>query len=192
MAAILGIYASQISGHLYAGPYGAYDALASVTLSADAASITFSGIPNTYKHLQLRGLLKSNSGGGSLDLLTMNFNSDTTASNYAYHRLYGNGSSVFASGATSTNYLTHIPDTTGSNTNTYGVVVADILDYANTSKNKVVRAIGGFDDNGTSTGYVDFNSLLWQNSTDAINSITVDNLFGNFRQYSSLALYGVK
>jgi hypothetical protein len=55
--------ASQISGHLYDGPFGAYDSLATVTLSADAASVTFAGIPSGYKHLQIRAIHKPSTSG---------------------------------------------------------------------------------------------------------------------------------
>jgi hypothetical protein len=57
----LGVIASSLSGHLvppYDGPYGAYDALATVTLSASTASITFAGIPSldisTYRFESLQ------------------------------------------------------------------------------------------------------------------------------------------
>jgi hypothetical protein len=45
MTPILGIMASQISGHLWE-PQGAYDALSTVTLSANASSVSFTGIPS--------------------------------------------------------------------------------------------------------------------------------------------------
>jgi hypothetical protein len=49
---LTGVIASGISGHLTPpwSPEGAHDALATVTLSASAASITFAGIPSGYKH----------------------------------------------------------------------------------------------------------------------------------------------
>jgi len=58
MSPILGIYASQITGHLNPfTPTGSYDALASYTVpSGGASTITFAGIPTggQYTHLQLR------------------------------------------------------------------------------------------------------------------------------------------
>ena len=92
---ILGIMASQISGHLYDGPYGAYDSLATVTLSSTTSSITFAGIPAGYKHLQIRMMVQTNRSSGVGDDIGMTFNSSST-DYYGYHILYGNGSSAAA------------------------------------------------------------------------------------------------
>jgi hypothetical protein len=62
---------------------GAYDALASVTLDANTASITFSGIPTGYKHLQIRGIGRTNRATpADMDGLLIQFNGDTGA-NYS-------------------------------------------------------------------------------------------------------------
>ena len=42
---------------------GSYESIASTTLSTDTSSITFSSIPNTYSHLQLRFMAKANNAG---------------------------------------------------------------------------------------------------------------------------------
>jgi hypothetical protein len=66
----------------------------------------------------------------------------------------------------------------------------DIVDYTNTNKYKTSRAFAGFDANGS--GMLAVTSGLWM-STTAINSITfTSDASGNFAQYSSFALYGVK
>ena len=185
----LGIMASQISGHLYDGPFGAYDSLANVTLSASAASITFTGIPSGYKHLQLRILARatyapSDTGG------ILNFNSDSGA-NYAWHRIYGDGSAATSGGSSSATFARIDRLTGGSSlSNVFGAMVVDILDYANTSKYKTIRSLGGYDANGT--GWIGFNSALWMN-TSAITSITFANADStNLVQYTQASLYGVK
>jgi hypothetical protein len=71
----------------------------------------------------------------------------------------------------------------------FGVSVVDILDYANTSKNKTTRALAGQERN--STGVVNFWSSLWM-STSAINSITIVPDSSTFRAGSKFALYGIK
>lgn len=178
MAPILGIYASQISGHLF-GPTGAYDSIATTTVGAGGAStISFTSIPSTYTHLQLR-LMVFNSAYGNL-----RFNNDTTASNYYAHQLGGDGSSATAAAYSSSAYA---PFT--SATNQPLVEVIDILDYANTNKNKVTRTLGGVDMNGS--GSVRLASNLWM-STAAINRIDMTANTGSFAQYSSFALYGIK
>lgn len=186
---ILGIIASSFRSA--AGPEGAYDALATVTLSADTASVTFTGIPTGYKHLQIRALTRTDRSDTN-DFMTVRFNSDSS-SVYAYHSLYGNGSSA---GAADTGTSTGTPwsgVTAGGNAGAsmFGAVIWDILDYQNTNKYKTLRLLSGTDQNAT-TGRIYFQSNLWQ-STSAITSITIIPTYGtNFVTYSSFALYGVK
>jgi len=180
---MLGIMASQISGHLFA-PAGAYDSLATVTLSASTASVTFAGIPADYKHLQIRGILNI-SGGDTEAKLT--FNSDSTAANYATHQIVGDGATVTATGAASSGFIK--TGITNSTANIYGGMVTDILDYANTSKYKTVRTLAGVDLNGN--GNMRFASGFYA-STSAVTSITLTASSGNFITYTSFALYGVK
>lgn len=179
---ILGIMASAMSANLFA-PAGAYDSISSITLSAAASTITFSGIPSTYTHLQLRISELASSAG---DNCSIQFNSDT-ASNYSWHYLYGNGASAGSSaGATQTNGILYTSTAASSYPN---VGVADILDYANTNKYKTVRSLGGCDANGSGT--VSLFSTNWR-STSAITSIKLLRTGGNFNTYSSFALYGVR
>ena len=56
MAPILGIYASQISGHLFA-PSGAYDSIATVTPYTTTTTVEFNSRPSTYTHLQVRAFI---------------------------------------------------------------------------------------------------------------------------------------
>jgi hypothetical protein len=92
---ILGIYASQISGHLFA-PSGAYDSIATYTVgSGGAADVEFTSIPATYTHLQIRGIARSARSGETDDNIALQFNADT-GSNYAHHDINGNGSSAYS------------------------------------------------------------------------------------------------
>lgn len=180
MAPILGIYASQISGHLFA-PSGAYDSIATTTVGAGgASSITFSSIPQTYTHLQLRMLTIGN--GSTTASGFMAINGDSTTSNYRTHYVYGNGSTA----AASTNGTNYVPFAMGTSS-APGAEILDILDYTNTNKNKVIRSLSGVDANGS--GQVSLVSILWSN-TSAINSISLS--FTTIQQYSSFALYGIK
>lgn len=187
---ILGIWASQISGHLWA-PAGAYDALATVTLSASASSITFSGIPQGYKHLQIRMIARESNSATGQGAVWMQFNGDT-GSNYAWHRLYGNGSGTPPTGvASSTTWmLAGINANNGEGANVFGASVIDILDYQNTSKNKTIRGLSGEDNNGS--GYVGLHSGLWMN-TSAVSSISIyPTATYSWLANSQFALYGVK
>lgn len=152
-------------------------ALSTVSLSTTASSISFTGIPTSYAHLQVRGLHK-HSGSGAW--ATIELNSDTTAANYTYHRLYGDGSSAAAEGNASLNRIfTSYPH--------WGSVVIDVLDYSNTSKYTTIRTLSGWDGNGS--GEVNFVSNLWEN-TAAVTTLTIN--LSSFVEYSHFSLYGIK
>lgn len=167
-----------------------FESIATVTVgSGGSSSITFSSIPSTYTHLQIRAIAKAAPTASDVAYdLRLAMNSDTTGSNYECHYLYGNGSGVGA-GANTDNRI--IGQSAGSgNASMFSVGIYDILDYANTNKYKTVRWIGGTDLNGS--GYVLFESMLWMN-TNAITSLTFDFHTGpSFAQYSHFALFGIK
>jgi len=166
-----------------------YESIATVTLSSSQSNIEFTSIPATFKHLQIRGILKSTVSPADTDYGYFTFNSDT-GSNYSYHRFQGNGTTTGSSGTSSGNYgvLGYIVPSTGR-TNIFGTFIMDILDYVSTSKIKTAKILSGLDNNGS--GIIEFNSASWRD-TSAINSIRFISATGNLAQYSSLALYGIK
>lgn len=182
MSPILGIIASANYPRLT----NSYESIATTTLGSTASSITISSIPSTYQHLQIR-ILGSMSASGADDL-RMRFNSDT-GSNYATHFIVGNGSTVPAGAYSSTTSMLCGANALPTATNIYGVAVIDVLDYANTSKYKTMRALAGNDTNGG--GYVALSSGLWQ-STTAVNSITFYPNASTFTANTQVALYGIK
>jgi len=190
---ILGILASAISGNLVVG---AYESIATTTVSTATPTISFTSIPATFTHLQIRGILRNTAvSASSLDLF-MNFNSDTGANYRAYKQIGGEGSGggfAVASG-TSPAALDKIAPSyflnDGNTASIYNGWICDILDYRNTNKYKVTRTLTGQDLNGS--GAIRFISGLWQ-STSAITSIDLTIEGGNnFKQYTQFALYGIK
>lgn len=170
--------------------------IATTTLNVATSTVTFSSIPGTYTHLQLRASYQTSRGTYPLDKIFIRFNSDSS-SNYSCHNLKGDGASA-SSGAENS---TQIVDADSSSTTAasgglvFGPLIMDILDYANTNKYKTVRMLKGFDTNGTVSGYggrVGLISGNWR-STSAITSITftVDNA-ANYSANSIFSLYGVK
>lgn len=177
-------------GEGVAASTNSYESIATVTVGAGgSSSVTFSSIPSTYKHLQIRMMVREAGTGANGSYVGMRFNSDTS-SNYTMHRLLGDGSSASAAAYVSqnTNYLERVASAS-QGSNVFGVIVVDILDYTNTNKYKTSRNLGGWDSNGS--GWLTFNSNLWS-STSAITQIDLGIDTGNFQQYSSFALYGVK
>jgi hypothetical protein len=80
-------------------------------------------------------------------------------------------------------------NTASDTANAFSTSVLDILDYANTNKTKVIRSLDGNDTNGS--GNVGLYSGMY-NSTNAITSVTIAPQSGNWNQYTTFALYGIK
>jgi len=179
---ILGIIASQD----YNRVTNSYESIATVSVgSGGQANVEFTSIPATFTHLQIRGIGRTTSGT-NVDF-RIRMNSDT-GSNYARHSLRGDGANANAEGNASQVYMWLDRAIPGA-TDIFGDVVIDILDYANTSKYKTMRGLGGADRNGS--GIIALSSGLWMN-TSAVTSLTITLETGNFAQYSSIALYGIK
>jgi hypothetical protein len=176
--------------HPAAAALNSYESIQTVTVgSGGQSSIAFTSIPSTYKHLQIRCISRE-SLGTTLGGMYIQLNSDT-GSNYAWHRLWGDGASTFAGASTSTTaMLGGIIATTSGTASVFSSAIIDVLDYANTNKNKTIRSLTGLDYNGS--GYVGVHSGLWTN-TAAVTSIVINPDSGqNWQQYSSFALYGIK
>lgn len=142
-------------------------------------TLTFSSIPQTYTHLQIRGIYQY----AAADNMEMTINGGTNAT--ASHWLRADGSGVYVAYVTSN---TIVPQAGASTTDMYGIIL-DFVDYTNTNKNKVVRNLGGVDRNGTGTVW--YNSILY-GTTSAITSITLSNPTHNFVSNTTFALYGIK
>ena len=172
-------------------PGGAMESIATVTGNNTTSTYTFSSIPQTYQHLQLRICSPFNAQDGTIQ---MTFNSATSP--YRNHLLYGNGTSALAY-SVAYSQLDLIYDTNISrNSQCAKVAVVDILDYTNTSKNKVIRSFEGVEVNGSGVVALNSGALF---STSAITSITLKNQgndgsygFKNFLTGASLALYGIR
>lgn len=165
-----------------------YESIATALGTGSSGTITFSSIPSTYKHLQIRALGRGTFADNNT-FPNIRFNGDS-GSNYSWHILDGNGSSVSAgSGVSQTS--AGVPTFTAGNStaNIFGVMVMDVLDYANTNKNKTVRYLGGHDQNGV--GILRFGSGSWYNTT-SINSISFIVNSQNWATNTHFALYGIK
>jgi hypothetical protein len=161
--------------------------IASTTL-ATASPITFSSIPQNFTHLQARIFGRTTSSNVA-DVTYFQFNGDS-GSNYVYHYLLGDGSSASSSSGTSqTGGRLYSISGANATSNVWGNQIVDILDYTNTNKNKTVRSIGGFDNNGS--GQVALSSSLWLN-TAAVTSITFYGLFLAYAIGTRVDLYGIQ
>lgn len=184
---ILGIIASSITGNLVTN---SYESISTVTVGAGgASSVSFTSIPSTFKHLQVRFSGLSNTAAS----LFLRLNSDTNQANYVTHALTGQGSAASAVyiGASTGRTGVIVGGFSAQLGNTYPFVgITDLLDYTNTNKLRTLRHLNGVDKNGS--GEVSLSSG-WYNSTTAVSGLEFYLDGGaNFAQYSSFALYGIK
>jgi hypothetical protein len=191
MAPILGIWASGAS----AAAATSFESIATVTVGAGGANpITFSSIPSTYTHLQIRYMGMTSRATYGQDAMNVAFNG-VGGTSYARHDIRADGGAISSGSGISQSNIDLNYATLGTTVSSYpGVGVIDILDYANTNKYKTLRYLGGVDENGTIAGYpgaVVYASGLFQ-STSAISSITFTPQLAAFAQYTSFALYGIK
>jgi len=194
---ILGITASSI----LKVPPTAFESIASATGTGSSGTITFSSIPSTYSHLQIRILSKVTATGVASYPATLRLNG-ATGSIYAEHFLYGDGAAAGASAGNSpsTTSIALWKISASSKTSSpnmadiMGVTIIDIHDYASASKNKTVRYFTGVDTNSSvaNASYVTLGSGLYA-ATTAVSSIDIITDGGtNFTTSSTFALYGIK
>ena len=193
--AVVSIKNKTKSGSLLVGnPYyvpSSFESIASTTLASTASSVTFSSIPGTYQHLQIRFMSTLTGTTASDEFLWLTFNS-TGGTSYADHYLWGQGTSASAGGVDSQANIRFIgqSDLTVGSVDAFCVGIIDIHDYASTTKNKTVRAFSGWDNNGG--GRVNLSSGLF-NNTGAITTIKIERSgTTNMAVNSVFALYGVK
>lgn len=197
---------SPIIGSLGAGvrSYGMFGASAgvasfelidSVIVATATSSVTFASIPQTYASLHIRYLAKDTTTSTTPTTFRLQFNLDN-AGNYTNHYFYGDGSAASATGLVGSTAIAMtfaIPTSGGGGlSNTFGVGLIDIHDYASTTRNKTVRTQYGADANTASVNYrMTMHSGLWL-STSAINRIGISGTGIAFETGTVVALYGIK
>jgi hypothetical protein len=174
-----------------------YESIATVSLGSTQSTISFTSIPSTYKHLQIRGIARTNRAVTFFTPMVIQFNADTTAGNYYFqHILVGDTSAAAAyATASSTTAGGMAGDVSGGSgvADTFAANVIDILDYQNTNKFKTLRSLSGSEGQTSNLdNEIKFGSSLWK-STSAITQIDLKvNSGDSFVQYSQFALYGIK
>lgn len=188
MPILLGTIASGITN----SKLSSFESIATVDVGAGGLStITFSSIPQTYAHLQIRAIARGtwvNAGGLVSWRLKMN---GQDGAGYVSHQLYANAGGVgsYYTPISGGIELNDIPNNNAPASN-YGAIIMDILDYTRTNKHKVIRASFGRDANTTS-GHIGLISGVFL-ETPAVTSLTFVPGADSFAQNSSFALYGIK
>lgn len=157
-------------------------------------TVTFSNIPQTFTHLQLRGFVRTSNAAVYDIFYIYGYDGGGTTTNSVYHWMYGTGSGV-GLGASTGNFSSVVAVVPSANagSNVYGSAVVDILDYRNTNKNKTLKALWGWDDNNFSGAQVNVgitSGMPVALGTNAITAMTV--VFnGNVATNSRIDLYGI-
>jgi len=181
---LLGIINSQVEAE--AG--GAYELISTQVLSSSASSVTFSSIPQDYKHLQIRAVARDGSLQSGAAYLAMRFNGVTSTS-YSSHELKGQDGSVSSSALTSrTSIETAMFAELGASTaNIFSAAIIDILDYASASKNTTIRTLSGSAGDGRRLSLT--SGLL--NNQSSVTSLEI-GIIRSIAAGSRFSIYGIK
>lgn len=186
MSPILGVVASSKTGRLLLP--GSYESIQTIPLSSNQQSIEFTNIPQTYKHLEIRAIIRdtypntypgtvvymNGVGNGTFNYLSGDGNGGTGAIGGAVSAYAGN-----AAGG----------DTPAGN---YMCWISRIPDYTDTSKQKLMTNLNGNSAN-TYSNHIAF--WVWSPGfTAAVTSIRIFEGDNNFKLMpgSHFALYGIK
>lgn len=159
-----------------------YTPIATTTLGSAVSSYTFSSIPSTYTDL----IFIANFDGSASSYVTLTFNG-VTGTSYSRTRLIGDG----ASGSSDrTANAAGIINLTYSTAGTPATGIYRIFNYSNTTTYKSVLCR---DNNSADNVAIDVGLFRGStgSSTEAITSITLTKVSGNFTVGSTFTLYGI-
>lgn len=162
--------------------------ISSVTVgSGGASNITFSSIPQTYTDLVVMFSGRA-TGGSTFAYLELQFNGDTTGSNYNYRNLLGTGTGP---GSENGNFgIVNWFNDGSSTASVFSNGMIYIPNYTG-SASKVMSGDSVIENNSSFTR-LGIHATRWT-GTAAITSIVLKNNGGNnLAQYSTAQLYGIK
>jgi hypothetical protein len=197
-----GISASSSASNSVTPSSGSLELIQTIPLSG--TSVSFTSIPNTYKHLQVWGSVADGRTGAPYSSTNITFNNDTSTSYWSGYIQTDVRSAAPFAGSWGTNtfgsaFYAQSPGASTSqggwvsNSNIVGTLFLDIMDYSDTSKRTTFSSRSGFTDNSGGHSIRSINTLdigFW-NNTAAVNTITFQAGTGSWRS-GSISLYGVK
>jgi len=166
-------------------PPGDYQSIATAIVgAAGATSVTFSDIPQTFTHLEVRATTLNASNFYTIKL---RFNSDSGASYPTSQLTSSNPTSSSGSNQTDTGAMIGVG---ARNATSYSAIsIAKIYEYSKTNLYKRWIAFSGADGNGTGQTKNTFG--YWSN-TAAITNIECYADGSTMNQYTQFSLYGIK
>ena len=162
-------------------------------LVADTSTITISSIPATYASLNLVALLRTNVAAAVSDML-LRPNNDSTQANYYLRRVVG-GSAVSTASQLGTGFAGFFFDDflcgASAPSNHYAILNMTIYRYTETTYAKHILFDGYTHSTDLSAGMFSLNGGGSWRGTNAISSLVMEAVSGNFVIGSAYALYGV-
>jgi len=166
---------------------GVFNQLGTTTLSG-VATYSFTGIPSSYKHLQVRGLFKTTSAGQNVRYQYWN---GSASAQIDYMSLYAAPSTIGQGAGGNAGFVDTLTGSGPGTSNAYNaVLMVDILNYANTSIFKTASEKGGTATNageGQSSGQV---TSQYRYTTNAVNRFTFYTP-NTFTTFTRISLYGI-
>lgn len=162
----------------------ALELIETIELTASAASIEFTSIPQDGVDLLLVGSIRITTSTGSQVYVYLN--NDSTSANYSMVDLVGNGASVSTFAGTQNLRLPANISTTTANTFGNGTIY--ISNY--TSSNAKSISNDAVTENNATTAFQRIEAYKWS-GTSAITSITIDWPFGDMVAGSTASLYKI-
>ena len=164
-------------------PTPTYTLIDSEVLASAASSVEFTSISGDYRDLILvvNGKTISGTADGILE-----FNNDTTITNYKAVRMQGNGSTATSSAASQ--YI--VLGNNVFNATDAGLVKVQIMDYSTTNKHTTVLTRAGRG-GGANTPTVIAAAGRWEN-TSAVSSLKVTCFGNSFAAGTTFYLYGIE
>jgi hypothetical protein len=164
-----------------------YEAIETVEVgSGGAAEIEFTSIPGTYTDLVVKVCARTDVAAANRTTINFEFNNSTASQ--SMRTLFGTDTPPPDS-ATYTDLRFSVPGA-GATASTFGNAELYVPNYAG-SNNKSVSVDSVNENNSTTAWLIGFWAGLWSNSA-AITSITFTPASGNFVEYSTATLYGIK
>ena len=171
------------------------EAIASTYLEATSAAVVFTGIPQTYEHLQLRVSARDDGAGSDYSEVTLRFGpvsgSIDSNNNYYHAEMRGYSTTTSAEANTGTHRLrmTFIAAPNDDSAQ-FGGGTIDIFDYASATKMTTVCWYGG-NAHAPTYQWLAWGSGLWV-GTGAIDQISVAGYaHGSLLRGSEFTLYGL-
>lgn len=155
-----------------------------------ASSITFNNIPQTFTDLKLVISARSTQTGDTYKKTNyyLKFNSNAEFI-YSNTHLYGTGSGTASAKDSNQDYLfMGVIDADDATASTFGSAEVYIPNYTGSNFKSVIG--DSVSENNATAALQIFNAGLWR-KTDAISSIFIAGIGGNFKQYSTFSLYGI-